>query len=485
MNVLAEERANGTYLTHNSTSMGTVSLRYQRELTRDSFSVLGYDTQEGFHSAFTSVTNNRNTERITYLQSVPSHGVGGAVYWRHHESRWDLLAGTDADRVGGTSTDHLIPTGLRVGGGHQWQQGVFGQANATVGPARLFGGVRQSSSGGNRFLSPSAGVVVGQKSLRLRSSVYRAYRSATLNELYREFRVGNTATLPNANLQPETVFGAEAGADWIGESSSLRFTAYRNSLDHLITNVTLSSSPTAIVRQRQNAASAVSRGVEAEFHQRLHAWDAELKYLFVDSRYVTGYRVAQIPKHQGSAQLSYQRAGTLATLGLRSYHYQFDDDLNVFRLPGYAHHATGGTAAPDQVAFRGSGGRKWPRARLLHSLHANPHHGSTAAVEGRIEVGREVQLDGNESIRKVPGRSQPERGHRRHTGRLSSLMDGLGEKGAETALAARQVERAADSVPPGRLRNGVCVPLAAGSGGRQPRGATVRPGSLGGTVRRI
>ena len=29
-------------------------------------------------------------------------------------------------------------------------------------------------------------------------------------------------------------------------------------------------------------------------------------------------------------------AGTLASLGLRSYAYQFDDDLNVFRLPGFA-----------------------------------------------------------------------------------------------------------------------------------------------------
>ena len=56
----------------------------------------------------------------------------------------------------------------------------------------------------------------------------------------------------------------------------------------------------------------------------------------MESRYVTGFRVAQIPKHQGIAQLTYSREGTLASVALRSYAYQFDDDLNVFRLPGYA-----------------------------------------------------------------------------------------------------------------------------------------------------
>jgi outer membrane receptor protein involved in Fe transport len=56
----------------------------------------------------------------------------------------------------------------------------------------------------------------------------------------------------------------------------------------------------------------------------------------VESRYITGFRVAQIPKHQGTAQLTYLHAGTFASVGLRSYTYQFDDDVNQFRLPGYA-----------------------------------------------------------------------------------------------------------------------------------------------------
>jgi outer membrane receptor protein involved in Fe transport len=190
---------------------------------------------------------------------------------------------------------------------------------------------------GSTFVSPSAGLVVGRRSLRLRGSVYRAFRAPTLNELFREFRVGNTTTQANPNLRPETTFGAEIGADWtIGEVSTMRVTAYRNSLDRLITNVTITTAP--VVRQRQNAAAAISRGFEAEFRTRVSHFTGELGYLFADSRYVTGLRVAQVPKHQGSASIGFQRGGTMASVALRSFAYQFDDDLNTlaFRLPGYA-----------------------------------------------------------------------------------------------------------------------------------------------------
>ena len=336
-NILAEDRQNGTALTHNSTSMGTVSLHYEREFTGDSISVLGSHTREGFHSSFSAVSANRNTERLTYLQTVPSEALTGAALWRHHEAKWDLLAGADVNRVEGTSTDHLVPAGLRVGGGTQLQHGVFAQADATFGLARFFAGLRQSFAGqDSRFVSPSAGAAVGGKRLRLRGSVYRAFRAPTLNELYREFRVGNTDTLPNPGLIPETVFGAEAGADWTGENSTFRITAYRNSLDNLITNVTLAVAAAGITRKRENAATALSRGVEAEFRRTLGHWSGDLSYLFADSLYVTGFRIAQVPKHQGSGRLSYQRGGTMASLGLRSYAYQFDDDLNQFRLPGFA-----------------------------------------------------------------------------------------------------------------------------------------------------
>jgi outer membrane receptor protein involved in Fe transport len=178
--------------------------------------------------------------------------------------------------------------------------------------------------------------VLGKKRLRARGSIYRSFRAPTLNELFRQFKTGNTTTLANPALVPETLWGAEAGVDWVGETSTFRVTAYRNELNNLITNVTLSSSATAIIRQRANAAAAVSHGVEADFRQRFHNLTGELHYLYSESRYVTGFRVAQVPKHQGTAQVLYQRPGTMVSAGVRVFSYQFDDDLNQFRLPGYA-----------------------------------------------------------------------------------------------------------------------------------------------------
>ena len=340
VDMLAEKRGNGTGLTHNSTGLGTAALHYVRDFAHNSISLLGYGTEEGFHSTFSTVLNNRNTERLTYTQTVPSQAEGGAVLWQYHAGRWNLLGGGDANRVDGTDTDHLLPTGLRLGGGSQLQNGVFAQADGSAGPFHLYGGLRESvvrqGAGSDSFLSPSAGAAYAHRRLRLRTSLYRAFRAPTLNELYRSFSVGNTLTQSNPDLRPETLFGAEAGADWTTESSSVRVTAYRNSIDHLITNVTLSSTATQIVRQRANAASALSRGVEASLHHRFGSLSADLNYLFVDSRYVTGYRVAQIPKHQGSFQAAYLHGGTLVSAGVRAFGYQFDDDLNQFRLPGYA-----------------------------------------------------------------------------------------------------------------------------------------------------
>jgi len=46
--------------------------------------------------------------------------------------------------------------------------------------------------------------------------------------------------------------------------------------------------------------------------------------------------VPEIPRSQGSAQLTWSRASTLVSAGVRAYSLQFDDDLNQFRLPGYS-----------------------------------------------------------------------------------------------------------------------------------------------------
>jgi outer membrane cobalamin receptor len=337
LDVLTEDRANGTTLTRNSTSLGTLAGHYMRQWTNDTISLLGYHTRQEFHASFSAVGAGRNTENITFWQAVPAEAVGGAGMWRHHASLWNLLAGADVQRVEGTSTDTLIPTGLRVGGGSQLQHGTFAQFDAGTRAAKIFLGARHQFTGtDSRFFSPSGGFVLGRRMLRARGSVYRAFRAPTLNELYRDFRVGATDTRANALLRPETLFGAEVGFDVVAENAHFAVSLYRNQLDDVITNVTLSSTPQLIVRQRRNAAAALTRGVDVQADYRWRSWRLDLGYLFAESTFSTGERIPQVPKHAGNAQLTYATSNTLASVGLRSYSVQFEDDRNQFKLPGYA-----------------------------------------------------------------------------------------------------------------------------------------------------
>lgn len=337
IDVLAEDRENGTTLTRNSTSLGTLAGHYARQWSNDTVSLLAYHTRQEYRASFSAVTTDRLTERITFLQTVPAEAVGSAGMWRHRGNNWNLLAGADMQRVEGTSTDTLVPTGLRIGGGSQLQHATFAQFDAGGPSAKLFLGARNQFTGTDRrFFSPSAGFALGRGTFRGRGSVYRSFRAPTLNELYRDFRVGNAETRANAGLLPETLFGAEAGLDVIGENARFTVSLYRNELKNVITNVTLSSTPQLIVRQRQNAAEALTRGVDMQADYRWRQWRFDLGYLFAESTFSTRERIPQVPKHAGNAQLTYATDSTLASVGLRSYSLQFEDDRNQFKLPGYA-----------------------------------------------------------------------------------------------------------------------------------------------------
>lgn len=336
LDILAEDRANGTMLQHNSTSLGTLSANYSWQQGSNAISALAYRTQEEFRASFSAIAANRKTERLTYLQSVPSGGTGGAAFATHSWTGASVLAGGDFERVEGFSTDRLVPSGLRIGGGKRFRRAGFAQANLKTGFLEWYAGARESwTGGGDRFFSPNAGVAAGFKRVRLRGSLYRSFRAPTLNELYREFRAGNTDTQPNPALRPERLFGAEAGLDVSGENRHLSITFFRNALDGLITNVTLSTGAT-IIRQRRNAAGALARGAEMSYRQRWHSWTGDAAYLYADSRVNTGLRLPQTPRHQGSAHLTWNRRGTLISAGVLSYSLQFEDDLNQFLLPGFA-----------------------------------------------------------------------------------------------------------------------------------------------------
>ncbi len=335
--VLSEDRDNGTALQKNSTGTGTLAGDWSHQETADTFSALGWYTREDYHATFSSINAARSFERLTSTQSVPAESAGGAVFWRHGGSHWNLLSGADFSRAEGYSHEVFYPGTPTNRGGTLLQGGGFAQSDVTLGHVRFFAGFRgEDAANGTAFWSPSGGVTAGFGRWRLRASANRAFRAPTLNELYRNFRAGNVVTVANAALRPESLAGVETGADWIGERTSLSLTVYRNSLGDLITNVTRSVVPGLITRQRDNTGSALARGVEARLTRRLGPLRFESAYLFADSRISAGKRIPQVAKQQGSAQLAYERGSTLLATGLRASGLQFEDDVNSFLLPGYA-----------------------------------------------------------------------------------------------------------------------------------------------------
>ncbi|MDA1314035.1 MAG: TonB-dependent receptor [Acidobacteria bacterium] len=333
-NVIAEQRINGTSLRENSSSLGTVGGHYQRQ----ELSITGYHSRGILRSTFSAVSNGGNSESLSLLQSVPAEDTGGSLVWSRSRTNWNLMLGADTHRASGVSNEIVIFNGARRAlGGKLWQQGMFVQADANLNSrTQVYGGLRHDfTDRGNDFWSPRGGIAFSEGPRRWRASAYRSFRSPTLNEFFRQFRVGNITTLQNENLRPETMTGVDAGMDWRRDGFLVRTTLFWQQIEDLIGNATIQLTP-SIIRQRQNFGEATSRGLEVEIQKIFGPIRAEAAYLYVDAQLDNSVWMSQVPRHQGSFQLLYSSGRTLLSGGLRSYDAQFEDDLNQFLLPGFA-----------------------------------------------------------------------------------------------------------------------------------------------------
>jgi outer membrane receptor protein involved in Fe transport len=69
--------------------------------------------------------------------------------------------------------------------------------------------------------------------------------------------------------------------------------------------------------------------------RRWKNWIGQAGYMFADARLATGAMIPEVPKHQGTAQLTFTGKSTLISGGIRAFSLVFDDDLNQFKLPGF------------------------------------------------------------------------------------------------------------------------------------------------------
>ena len=345
-----ESRNNGTPLQINDTRITSLDLGFDWS----SFSVRVYGSHENFNQNFTSVALNRNSEVLTNRQRNPSQQLGFALQWRRgigaHQS---LSAGVEGRDVRGHSVERFVDAG-----GRQSTFGFFGSdsvrfgswvftAGARVDRWRNYDGFSNRTLFGDRSetaFSPRVSVLKKfGDGVSVTGAFYRGFRAPTLNELYRNFRVGNVVTNANAGLTAERLTGGEAGVGLqpFGESVFIRGNIFWNVIDDSIANVTLSTTPALITRQRQNLGAIRARGVElsAILKPNRH-WELAGEYLLTDStvlrfpanRALEGLLVPQVPRNQFNFQVSYADRGWTAAAQGRLASKQFDDDVNTLPL---------------------------------------------------------------------------------------------------------------------------------------------------------
>ena len=375
-----ESRTNGTPLQTNRTHLRNLSAGGNVETTDfGSFSFRVYGGTQVFDQNFSAVAANRNSETLTRVQRVPSQSVGGSFQWlRAVGSNHTLVAGIDGREVRGASDELAFvqnrPSFFTGAGGRERTLGVFAEdffhlnsrllvtAGARFDRWREFAALSTTTPANaaqpgttqvfrdrieNAFSPQLSLMYTPSDRVSFTALFTRAFRPATLNELYRSFRVGDVVTLANENLRAERQTGGEAGARFylFNQRLDSRVTMFWTEITRPIANVTLNITPTLITRQRQNLGRTRSRGVEIETDARLGKhWTISGGYLlanatvleFPSNTTLEGLRIPQVPKHQATFQARYANPSWI-TLGVqaRAGGQQFDDDQNRFPLGRY------------------------------------------------------------------------------------------------------------------------------------------------------
>jgi outer membrane receptor protein involved in Fe transport len=379
-----ESRDNGTPLQRNDTTIPELDLGTDWSSNRvGSISARLYGSTEYFHQTFSSVAPGRNFESLTNDQHSPSQQIGFVASWtRMFAEKHRVTAGMEAHDVRGhsaeenyrfsASTGLTVPTALVDAGGRQHSFGFFGQDAFLFAPNWLltFSGrvdtwnnntgyqnrtpLPTGTSTATAFPTRSESVFSPRVSLMhsfqsgiaLNAAVYQAFRAPLLNELYRNFRVGNVVTLANPALTGEHLIGGEAGisAQRWQNRLTLRGNFFWSDITDPVANVTLTSTPALITRQKQNLGETRSRGFElsGQFQMKPRV-QFSASYLFVSSTVVSfppppggtsivGNWLPQVPQNQFSVQASYLGKKWTAAIQARFLGNQFDDDQNLLPM---------------------------------------------------------------------------------------------------------------------------------------------------------
>lgn len=376
-NLLNEARDNGTPLQTN----GTRLWRYASGLdwttaSAGTFTARLFGSQEHYRQSFSAVAANQDSEFLTRLQHVPVQQMGGSAQWTQAVRTWlTVLAGADADDIRATDAETPIksskPNGLVDTSARQRDVGEYAEGLAQWKNWTLTGSLRlddflnldarqlmQTGQGPvaattipNRnevLFNPKVGAVrrINQY-FGLTASAYRAFRSPTMNELYRRGQVGEEVTLPNPDLKSERATGWESGAEFAlpSRNTSIRASYFWTEVNRPVIALTLNVTPAEVLDQRENLGQIRSRGISLDYQS------APLSWLYITGGYqyanatvtqfqqepaLVGKWIPQVAHNMATMQVraSRVRLGSAELLGTESGR-QFDDGANRFLLHGY------------------------------------------------------------------------------------------------------------------------------------------------------
>ena len=351
-NYFDEDRGNGTPFQTNATIVRQGSGSATGSVFGASWSARVFAASQDYDQTFSAVAADRASERPTSIQHVDSFSSGATLDVAWLGPRYGLVASgvyrhVDGDLLEGQPTAgaarNLTRARQRIGGAAV-QLSLHPFDRITIG-AGVRGETWHSelrNAGDRREIwrvLPRASVIAQvAEAVSVRAAVHRAYRTPTINELYRPFRVGNVLTEANASLDPEESFGVEGSILFRRGRTAARAVGFWTRLNDGIVNVTLAASPALILRQRQNASRIRAAGLELEgdirigAHATVTAAVALIDSVFVEGAGLDGFRVPQVPRWQTSTGLQGTWGRASAGFDWRFVGEQFDDDRNQFEL---------------------------------------------------------------------------------------------------------------------------------------------------------
>jgi len=406
----SEDRGNGKIGEVNDTRWTSLSGGVRAQLPHDSeLQATLYGDIEKFHSTFLAVTAPsatiaaRSIVRLTVDQHVPTDAIGGMAQWgKAINTRNYFSAGTDFHWVEGDSqeasfnaapgpvtppTQGAVLAFNRVSGGTQRSVGVYAQdiltpaTNLTVtisarvdnwrnyNPHNLETPVIPGTVVSNRpACSVSGGVpptclqdrsdttVSPRVAARYQAAgwigvwaaIGSGFRAPTLNELYRQFRVGTVLTTANDQLGPERLLGEEAGISLTPvRNVTIRTTWFDNRITNPVSNVTLTVQGANVTQQRQNLGETHIWGLQNDVEYRFRSsFKFSAAYLYNHAKVtdggtanatLVGNFLPQVPMHRGSIRAMYTNPRLFTvSADVLFLGRQFDDDQNVRGIPAPA-----------------------------------------------------------------------------------------------------------------------------------------------------